>query len=108
MIMVFNNDLVPAIPNEYIENETNELVVYHFGNRSSEIWFKHVFTNQDVVTPTGGRGKYFPGDSILYLEATDQAFFVISDLRRNKTYKCVIPGRTKKQIGNPGWFRLMN
>lgn len=106
-ISVFNNNLKAKIPSPKIDG-TNQFVTYSFAKDTVRSLFSSVFKKNNIRTFTQGRANFFEEDSLLYVEATDQSFCVMKDFKSGKSFKCYIPGRTKEQAGNMGWFRLIN
>jgi hypothetical protein len=106
LITIFDNNLKRKRPELKVKKQ-NRLIQYNFAKDTIKSLFQDVFEKNNIKTPTQGKAKYFPKDSLLYVESTTQSFFVIHDFKKDKSFKCYIQGRSKKQASNLGWFRLL-
>lgn len=107
VITIFDNNLERSLDKDRVK-DYNRFLSYNVSKDTIKNRFQSVLKGQNIKTPTQGRAKFFQKDALFYVEATDQAFFVIKDIEANETYKCYIPGRSKDKAGNLGWFRLLD
>ena len=70
--------------------------------------FADVFEANKCQTVMQGRVKWFEEDQILYIESTDDDYFVVADLENEISYKCIIPGISPGKAGRNRWFRLLD
>lgn len=109
-ITVFDNNLIKDRPQgdyRFKHGEFNRCVTFNFRTGRSEHRFADIFAEHGCQTITQGRLKWFEKDDLLYIEPGDQDFFVVADLKTNRSYKCIIRGNSSGKAGRTIWFRLV-
>jgi hypothetical protein len=105
-ISIFDNNLVRRIPSNKVKSN-NRFLIYDFSKDTLIHKHEKLFRRCGISTATQGRAKFFPEDSLLYVEATNQSFFILHKLNSGSTYKCAVPGRKDWKASNLGWFRIL-
>ncbi|WP_168567058.1 arylsulfotransferase family protein [Crateriforma spongiae] len=111
-ISVFDNNVMNNSPwgsgFVYRHGDQNRCMVYDFNAAQAESVFQDIFVRHNCKTPTQGRVKWWKEDAWLFIEASDQSFFVAADLDSDRSYKFVCPGNRDGKVGHVAWFRLMD
>ena len=81
---------------------------YDFARDTAYIAFDFIFEENNLYTPTQGRFKYYPTDSLVYVESSDQGVMVVYDIKRSTYYKLAVQSKIEGYAEPAYWFTLLN
>ncbi len=103
----YNINYDGALTEKYeVKEPSSKFMWYNFATDSLFPKYTSVFVETGLATPTEGLVDYFPQDGVLYAEAPDLGFFIVSDLKNDTTYRLAFPGESEAYVTNLNWFRM--
>lgn len=109
-VTVFDNNVMKKHRQRgyrFKQGEFNRCVAYDFRTGQYTSMFEDIFRACDCRTEREGRLKWFKKQKLLFIELSEQSFFVVADLATQQSYRMMIPGNEEGRAARNGWYRLI-